>query len=340
MNNKCPYHLIFDIDGTLVDSIHDYEYKETMPKYDLVIGDRLVFLRPHVIDLLVYCFNHFTSISLWTAASERWLTSIATFLTVRINERKQQEMIPSLQVISQQKKEEKAQYYQFTLLWGSKRCRHRKYLTHDMYLNVFSMTRQNITKPLKKIWRAVSRRSLGFSRHNTLIIDDTSSTYKDNYGNALPMPSFNIKDMISSAEVQLYGNEARDVVGSIYTLPEETTTTNTTANTLTNNIVDTIITTSTTCTTTTTTSTHTNSTITTQDTNLTNSIKEKTVDTIKKIDTVKERIADTAASIVRECITSQDKMLNMLQLYLQDVIYKHTGSVRHLNKRYWYHEYY
>lgn len=43
------------------------------------------------------------------------------------------------------------------------------------------------TKPLKKIWKTHKQ----YNRSNTIIVDDTPSTYADNYGNALPIAKYN-----------------------------------------------------------------------------------------------------------------------------------------------------
>ena len=42
-------------------------------------------------------------------------------------------------------------------------------------------------KPLKKVWK---RKTSGYTKKNTLILDDTPMTYCKNYGNAIPIKSF------------------------------------------------------------------------------------------------------------------------------------------------------
>lgn len=53
------------------------------------------------------------------------------------------------------------------------------------YYNIgnISMT----TKPLKKVWKTHKQ----YNRSNTIIIDDTPTTYAENYGNALPITKYN-----------------------------------------------------------------------------------------------------------------------------------------------------
>jgi len=43
------------------------------------------------------------------------------------------------------------------------------------------------TKPLKKIWKTHK----DYNRSNTIIVDDTPTTYANNYGNALPIAKYN-----------------------------------------------------------------------------------------------------------------------------------------------------
>ena len=39
-------------------------------------------------------------------------------------------------------------------------------------------------KPLRKLWR---QKSTPHTKHNTIVVDDTYWTYKENYGNAIPI---------------------------------------------------------------------------------------------------------------------------------------------------------
>jgi hypothetical protein len=44
---------------------------------------------------------------------------------------------------------------------------------------------QKYRKPLRKLWKFA-----GFSKHNTIIVDNTSKTYQQNYGNAIPIKTY------------------------------------------------------------------------------------------------------------------------------------------------------
>ena len=45
-------------------------------------------------------------------------------------------------------------------------------------------------KRLRKVWQSAHRRALGFTREQTIIIEDTPSNCSRNYGNALYVHSF------------------------------------------------------------------------------------------------------------------------------------------------------
>ena len=51
-------------------------------------------------------------------------------------------------------------------------------------------------KRLSKVWRSSKYHNI--KKHNTLIVDDNPDTYQFNYGNAIPIPTFegNIDDVL------------------------------------------------------------------------------------------------------------------------------------------------
>jgi hypothetical protein len=110
---------------------------------------------------LDFCFDHFDSVSIWTAAPREWLERVrARFLSDR----------------------------HFRFIWTRERCILRgRY--QGSYWNSYDCTPECI-KPLKRVWRHY----LDMNRHNTIIVDDTPETYRQNYGNAVPIPTFNWPD--------------------------------------------------------------------------------------------------------------------------------------------------
>lgn len=71
--------------------------------------------------------------------------------------------------------------------WTGERCT----LVRD-----FEQHERVVVKRLRKVWRK------GFDRERTVIIDNTPSTYRRNYGNAVPVPDFE-GDMSDKIMVQL-----------------------------------------------------------------------------------------------------------------------------------------
>lgn len=56
-----------------------------------------------------------------------------------------------------------------------------------------------VLKRLKKVWQATSvGKKHGIDRTNTLILDDTPSTYRENYANAIPIRTWNGHDAADS----------------------------------------------------------------------------------------------------------------------------------------------
>lgn len=120
------FHLILDVDGTLVEEVVD---QKEVPR-----------LRPHLKEFLDYAFEHFVSVIVWTNAGSEWCN-------------------PILERIQEETK-----------------CREfRVVLTGD------KRTSLNEVKNLKKIYKICP----DMNKDNTLILDNTPATYRNNYGNAI-----------------------------------------------------------------------------------------------------------------------------------------------------------
>jgi len=123
--------------------------------------------RPFLAMFLATAFHCCASVSLWTAAGSNWLQRVRSMID-------EQSLLPA--------------GASFLLEWSGDRCRQRANLAAieagDFY------ARRLPSKPLLKAWRRGAGRRAGMKRHNTLIVDDTPSTYRDNYGNALPIAPF------------------------------------------------------------------------------------------------------------------------------------------------------
>lgn len=145
--------IIFDIDGTLIDTA-----KEGL--HDINIGYGIVLKtssRPGLKELMEYCFNNY-DVGFYTAASRDYAIEILKlFLT-------------------------KEQYNSIKFIKDYDNC-------SKISLGGFSYD-YLIYKPLYKIWKKAYARNNGWNKHNTLIIEDSSSTCIKNYGNAIYVPSY------------------------------------------------------------------------------------------------------------------------------------------------------
>ena len=144
-------NIILDMDQTLIDGI-------------IYGSERLVVARPHLKKFLSWCFKTFNGVAIWTAAGKDW----ANFVHNKIF----QQILDSIN-------------HQFDFIFTSKKC-----------TNVWEFSEwhdYSICHKVKKL-RKIHRRKTGifekYTIYNTLILDDTSSTYKFNYGNGIPIQPF------------------------------------------------------------------------------------------------------------------------------------------------------
>lgn len=143
-------HLILDIDGTLVSESEHAEDDSSLPQP-----------RPHLDEFLAYCFDHFETASLWTAASQSWLEYIQRLI-----------LQPKLDRLGKK----------FHLLLCGERCIP---MAHPDPEGCYPIPIP--VKPLKKLW---CRQSYPHSKHNTLIVDNTPATFCRNYGNAIQIRTY------------------------------------------------------------------------------------------------------------------------------------------------------
>lgn len=144
--------LILDIDNTLI-----YSHKDINVNHDFVLkfndGDvYYVNKRPYLDEFLNYCKNNFR-IGFWSAATENYVNEVLKH------------------ILGDLKPE---------LVWSEKRCTFKIQQTFFEYTKV-------VYKKLKKVWK---KKDLNVSKKDVLILDDTYSTYKYNYGNAINIDRF------------------------------------------------------------------------------------------------------------------------------------------------------
>lgn len=136
------FHIVLDVDGTLISEVlHE---------------DEKVCPRPYLKEFLLFVFQHFDSVNIWTAASQQWWNYVYK------------------KVIFSHLPEGKT----FHRVW----CERCIYV-----VDVDDGYRRYKCKPLQKYWK---RKNWGMKKHNTLIVDDTPETYMQNHSNAIPILSY------------------------------------------------------------------------------------------------------------------------------------------------------
>lgn len=115
--------------------------------------------RPHLKTFLKACFDICDNVSIWTASDKIWFDEMNK---------------THFQPILDELKEE------FDFVYHSDHCSRSSDPNPESFYPV-----RIITKSLKKVWKKE-----GYTKHNTLIVDNTPDTYKYNYGNAIPIKTY------------------------------------------------------------------------------------------------------------------------------------------------------
>jgi len=131
-----------------------------------LIDEDTMEARPHLAHFLQTCFRVCAHVAIWTAAGQEWLD----------------------QVLHRVLRPRLTNAQQFAFTWTGMRCS----MTTDKYaLWSGDMYAPHIArKRLAKTWKGRQRRTSGWQRNATFIIDDTPRTYAFNYGHAIPIPTF------------------------------------------------------------------------------------------------------------------------------------------------------
>jgi len=125
-------------------------------------GDSVI-PRPHLETLLRFTFENFATVNIWTAASRSWFEQVFA-----------EELSPALP----------PSHREFHHVWCGDRCVNT--VDYDAVDNREFYQPYYQVKPLVKVWR----RYKFMNCHNTLIVDNTPTTYERNYGNAIPIDDF------------------------------------------------------------------------------------------------------------------------------------------------------
>lgn len=167
-------NLILDLDGTLIDAQSPAGASAALilgrvaPVHvcGAKLGELRIYKRPYLDAFLEWCFQHFDNVGIWTLSAPEWLSEVLD------------------NVLSQFPRS------RWTLLWTGERATRCHGDPESR-----SMGGVHFVKDLKKVFRNKELRRRGFTRWNTLIVEDTPGNCVRNYGNAVYVSPF---DVVSS----------------------------------------------------------------------------------------------------------------------------------------------
>lgn len=121
--------------------------------------EKSIVLRPYLEYFLVRAFAIFHDIGIYSAASSSWVNHAVSLF---------RPLLPH--------------GAEFTFIWNGNRCTRKRERVgcYDFDLEVIKIKR------LSKVWRKFQ----GWTRSNTIIIDNTASCFRENYGNGILIPTF------------------------------------------------------------------------------------------------------------------------------------------------------
>merc|ERR1712224_547063 len=126
---------------------------------DATAAEMRRFMRPLVHEFLDFAFSQFSAVGIWTAASQSWLHSFTRAVdpTCKRN---------------------------WSFSWSGRISRVPPKCPENFY-PVWSRR-----KRLAKIWNNRALRARGYTRHSTLIIENTPELCQSNYGNAIYVKTY------------------------------------------------------------------------------------------------------------------------------------------------------
>ena len=150
------YHIILDLDGTLIS-----RDPKNNPRQ-----------RPFLYNFLVFCFENFKSVSIWTAANFQWLDIVMNDI-----------LNPFLRNYG----------YNFRFIWTYEMCdkRYEKLIFTPNYTNKYDYV---YVKSLKKVWK----KYLDMNEKNTIMVDDNIYSSLDNLENSFEIKSWDYDDYIDT----------------------------------------------------------------------------------------------------------------------------------------------
>jgi len=154
-NGCSEYNLILDLDGTLVHTLpHDVGSVFGDADFEDETLDFYTFKRPNVDKFLKYCFNHFASVSVWTAGTQDYARYVVDHITPKGK--------------------------QFLYILSRDNCSYHPFKNNTL------------VKDLHDIWNSYYGKELNITPDNTLIIDDNEEVCFHNPENVLLVPTWGV----------------------------------------------------------------------------------------------------------------------------------------------------
>jgi hypothetical protein len=175
---KKPLTVIFDLHGTLI---------ELTPGSKEEPAEELQ-LRPYCLECLTWAFEHVANVGIWTAGTKAFADSFIQQV---------QPLLPAS--------------FKFALVWSQERCSRPRYFVTDE-------TPTGPRKKLSKLWTSKEwQRHLPVktTRTNTLIVDDNSYTFSENYGNGVLVSSFTSRQVHETQQILEIFREKAKLDGKI-----------------------------------------------------------------------------------------------------------------------------
>lgn len=159
------YHIVLDLDGTLIATDAN---NNPCP-------------RPFLYDFLIFCFENFKSVSIWTAANFEWLNVIMKEI-----------LEPFLRNTG----------HKFRFTWTHEMCdkRYEKLVFTPYHTDSYNFV---YVKSLKKAWN----KYLDMNKGNTIIIDDNIYSSLDNLENSFEIKPWKYDDYVD--------NELKNLMNSL-----------------------------------------------------------------------------------------------------------------------------
>jgi len=155
------YHLVLDIDGTLIDH-RKWNVGDEFTQ--LFIDDCNIYFRPYLEEFMEWAFRTFKTVGVYTASQERWAHPILNYI------------LPF--------------GHEFNFIWTFQDCE----VVYNNRMNWFTGEDEvvsNLIKPLDKLYDSEIGIRRNMNRYNTLILDDTPQTFEENKENGVEITSYN-----------------------------------------------------------------------------------------------------------------------------------------------------